>query len=41
VAVGPALFIRTGDDLMTIVLSGVNDRPAAAKKIFDAARGAM
>jgi hypothetical protein len=41
VAVGPALFIRTGDDLMTIVLSGVNDRRAAAKKVFDAAKAGM
>ena len=40
VAAGPALFIRTGDDLATIVLSGVNDRKNVAKKILEAAKGA-
>lgn len=35
---GPALMIKTGEDLMTIVLSGVNDFPATAKKIFDTAK---
>jgi hypothetical protein len=40
-AVGPALMIRTGDDLITIVLSGVTDAPASAKKIFDTAHGKM
>ena len=38
VAAGPALFIRTGDDLATIVLSGVNDRKNVAKKILEAAK---
>ena len=41
VAVGPALFIRTGDDLATIVLSGVKDRRTAAKRILDTAKAAM
>jgi hypothetical protein len=38
VAAGPALFIRTGDDLVTIVLYGVSDRANAAKKILEAAK---
>jgi hypothetical protein len=37
-AAGPALFIRTGDDLITLVFSGVSDVPAAAKKIVDTVR---
>ena len=40
-AVGPALMIRTGEDLVTIVFSGVDDAPAAAKKIFDTAKVRM
>jgi hypothetical protein len=40
-AVGPALFIRTGDDLVTIVFSGVDDTTGAAKKIFDTAKAKM
>ncbi len=35
VAAGPALFIKSGDDLITLVFSGVADAPAAAKKIVD------
>ena len=35
VAAGPALFIKTGDDLITLVFSGVADVPATAKKIVD------
>lgn len=41
VAVGPALMIRTGDDLVTLVFSGVNEVPAKAKQIFDTAKGRM
>ncbi len=41
VAVGPALMIRTGEDLVTIVFSGVEDTPAVAKKIFDTAKAGM
>jgi outer membrane protein assembly factor BamE (lipoprotein component of BamABCDE complex) len=40
-AVGPALMIRTGEDLVTIVLSGVADAPTAAKRIFDTAKAKM
>jgi hypothetical protein len=40
-AVGPALMIRTGEDLVTIVFSGVSDAPTAARKIFDAAKPRM
>jgi hypothetical protein len=41
VAVGPALMIRTGEDLVTLVFSGVSDAPATAKKIFDTAKAKM
>jgi hypothetical protein len=41
VAVGPALMIRTGEDLVTIVFSGVEDTPAKAKRIFSVARARM
>jgi hypothetical protein len=40
-AIGPALMIRTGEDLVTIVFSGVSDAPAAAKRIFDTAKAKM
>lgn len=40
-AVGPALMIRTGEDLMTIVFSGVSGAPAKAKRIFQTAKGRM
>jgi hypothetical protein len=40
-AVGPALMIRTGQDLVTIVFSGVSDAPTAARKIFDTAKPRM
>ena len=38
---GPLLMIRTGEDLVTIVFSGVNDMPAVAKKIFTTAKARM
>jgi hypothetical protein len=41
VAVGPALMIRTGEDLVTIVFSGVTDGPAKARRIFETAKGRM
>ena len=41
VAAGPMLMICTGDDLMTIVLSGVTDTETAANKIFDTAKARM
>ena len=31
-------MIRTGEDLVTIVLSGVSDAPAKAKRIFETAK---
>lgn len=37
-AVGPTLMIRTGEDLVNIVFSGVADAPAAAKRIFETAK---
>ena len=39
--VGPALMIRTGEDLVTIVFSGVADAPAKARRIFDTAKSRM
>jgi hypothetical protein len=41
VVVGPALMIRTGDDLVTIVFSGVAGAPAKARRIFDTAKPRM
>jgi hypothetical protein len=38
VAVVPTLMIRTGDDLVKLVFSGVDDAPAKAKKIFQTAK---
>ena len=40
-AAGPALMIRTGEDLVTIVFSGVQDAPAVAKKIVTTAKERM
>jgi hypothetical protein len=40
-SIGPALMIRTGDDLVELTFSGVADIPAAAKKIFDTAKPRM
>jgi len=40
-AVGPALMIRTGEDLVTIVFNGVSAAPAKAKRIFGTAKGRM
>jgi hypothetical protein len=41
VAVGPTLMIKTGDDLMQLLFNGVDDAPAAAKKIFLTAKPRM
>lgn len=41
VAVGPTLMIKTGEDLMTIILSDVDDVPGTAKKIFNTAKPRM
>lgn len=41
VAVGPTLMIRTGEDLVSLVFSGVDDAPAKAKQIFDTAKARM
>ncbi len=41
VAVGTALMIRTGEDLVTITFSGVEGFPAKARKIFDTAKPRM
>lgn len=40
-AMGTGLMIRSGDDLVTIMFSGVDDAPAAARKIFDAAKAKL
>lgn len=40
-AVGTALMIRSGEDLITITFSGVDDAPAKARKIFDTAKAKM
>ena len=41
VAVGPSLMIRSGDDLVSIVFSGVADAPTAARKIFTTAKARL
>ena len=41
VAVGPMLMIRSGEDLVSIVFSGVHDAPSKAKRIFDTAKARM
>jgi hypothetical protein len=41
VAMGPALMIRTGDDLMKLIFSGVDDVPTKAKKIFQTAKARL
>ena len=40
-AVGPTLMIRTGEDLVNIVFSGVDGAPQKAKQIFDTAKPRM
>ena len=40
-AVGPALMIRIGEDLIMIVFSGVPDAPATAKRIVDTAKARL
>ncbi|MEO6364563.1 MAG: hypothetical protein ABIO38_00715 [Luteimonas sp.] len=39
--VGPQLWIRTGDDLVTLTLLGVDDAPAVAKRILETAQARM
>ncbi|MDB6163898.1 MAG: hypothetical protein JWL98_1330 [Xanthomonadaceae bacterium] len=41
VQAGTALMIRSGQDLVTITFSGVDDAPAKARKIFDTAKARM
>lgn len=41
IAVGPALMIQTGEDLMKMIFTGVTDAPAKAKEIFTAAKARM
>ena len=41
IAVGPALMIRTGEDLVKLTFTGVEDAPRKAKKIFDTAKARM
>ena len=38
---GPMLMIRTGEDLITIVFSGVSDAPGVAKRMFTTAKARM
>jgi hypothetical protein len=40
-SVGTGLMIRTGEDLVTIIFSGVADAPAKAKRIFETAKPRM
>lgn len=40
-SVGTTLWIRSGEDLVQIVFSGVTDAPVKAKKIFNTAKARM
>jgi flagellar motor protein MotB len=40
-AVGPALMVRTGEDLVTLTIMGVDDNVAVAKRIIDTMRPRM
>jgi hypothetical protein len=40
-SVGPVLMIRSGEDLVEVLVSGVDDVPAAARRIFDTAKPRM
>lgn len=39
--VGPQLWVRTGDDLVTLTILGVDDVPTVAKRIVDTAKAKM
>lgn len=39
--VGPQLWIRAGDDLVTLTILGVDDVPATAKRILETAQARM
>jgi hypothetical protein len=41
VAMGPSVMIKTGEDLVTIQLSGIDDVPGTIKKIFNTAKPRM
>jgi hypothetical protein len=41
IAAGSALMIRTGEDLVQLVFSGVSDAPRVARQIFDTAKPRM
>ncbi len=41
VAIGPTLMIRTGEDLVKLVFSGVDAAPEKARKIFATAKSRM
>jgi len=41
IAVGPALMIKTGEDLVKLIFTGVDNAPVRAKKIFDTAKARM
>ena len=39
--VGSTLMIRSGEDLVTLTFSGIDDTPAVARKVFDTAKDRM
>jgi hypothetical protein len=41
IAVGPTLMIKTGEDLVKLIFTGVDNAPVKAKKIFDTAKARM
>jgi hypothetical protein len=40
-SIGPTLMIRSGDDLITLVFSGVQDVPGKARRIYDTIKARM
>jgi len=40
-AIGPTVMILNGQDMFTIMIAGVDDAPAATKKMFDTAKAKM
>lgn len=40
-AIGPTVMILNGEDMFTLMIAGIDDAPAATKKIFETAKSKM
>lgn len=40
-AIGPTVMILNGEDMFTIMIAGIDDTPAATRKIFETAKARM